>query len=116
MPLYAAGAAPSIQPGQSVLVSASSLGTTLKTQAVAVAPSPGTSDVRLTVTNLSGVTLTVQYAPPGYDADANYQSYSDEVNAVTVGANKAVSFYSNGGFFRLLAASDPGTANIIVSR
>ena len=116
MPLYAAGQAPAIQPGQAILVSSASLGSTLKTQAVAVAPNPGTSDVRLTVTNLSSVTLTVQYAPPGYDADGNYQAYSDEANAVTVAGTKAVSFYANAGFIRLLAASDPGTSNIIISR
>lgn len=113
MGAYVAGTAQAIYPGDSVNLSTAAL-SGLKTIAVAVGPNPDGSLIRLVIDNGSAVALTVQHA--SVDAEANYQAYLDEGTAIAPAANKAVAFGACVGFFRVLAASDPGSTTISVMR
>ena len=112
MAAYLTGNAVALYPGNTQIVSNASL-PLLKTQAVAVA-SLTNGDVYLSVNNLSGVVMTVQYSHD--DVDAHYQAYYDGATAITVAATKAAAFRGAGGFYRLLAASDPGVNIVAISR
>ena len=111
MPAYAAGTAQSIAPGDVISLSTAAL-TGLKTIAVSVLSQPESK--LLIVANESAVALTVQYARK--DVEASYQAYSYLGTAVTVAATTAVSFPAGTGFYRVLAASDPGATTITIAR
>jgi hypothetical protein len=114
MPAYVAGTAKALNPGDSVVLSSASL-PGLKSAAVAVGPSTDApASNLLTINNESAVVLTVQFAQR--DLDADYQAYSYLGTAVTVAANSANTFPAGTGFIRVLAASDPGAANISITR
>jgi len=113
MPAYAAGQAQAITPGDLVTLSSAAL-SGLKTIAVAYGPSGDEASNLLVIANESAVALTVQYARK--DVEASYQAYTYLGTAVTVAANTAVSFPAATGFYRVLAASDPGATTITIAR
>jgi hypothetical protein len=110
MGLYAAGTAPGMYPGDTVVLSNASLGGANATQAVAPCGSIGGNPINLTIVNQSAATLTVQTA--AVDANANYEPLS----GVTVPATSSVSFSTTAPFVRVLPGSDPGTGVITICR
>src|SRR5271165_2376521 len=102
-----------LNPGDTIILSNASLGASLKTAPFYIVMTSSATDIYVTVNNLSSVILTVQFAHA--DADANYQPYYNVATAVTIAANKASNFQAGSGFYRILAASDPGTAVIAVT-
>jgi len=110
MGLYAAGTAPGMYPGDTVVLSNASLGGANATQAVAPCVSIAGAPANLTIVNKSAATLTVQTA--AVDADANYVP----LQGITVPANSAVPFSTTSPFVRVLPASDPGTGVITICR
>ena len=118
MGAYVAGKAVAINTGDVVVLSSAAL-SGLKTQAVAVSPNPDGTSAYLTVNNESAVALNVEYST--VDADARYQLlyYLDSGtagNVLSIAANTAMGFPAGTGFYRILAASDPGATTISIAR
>ena len=118
MGAYVAGKAVAINTGDVVVLSSAAL-SGLKTQAVAVSPNPDGAAAYLVVNNESAVALNVEYAT--VDADARYQVYynlnsATAGNALAIAANTAMGFPAGTGFYRILAASDPGATTISIAR
>ena len=113
MPAYVQGTAPAVYPGDTVILSNAALAG-LKTKAVVMATTAGSEVIDITINNESAQVMTLQYAHA--DAEANYQAFYVGATAATIAANKAATFQVGAGFYRLLAAADPGATLITLSR
>ncbi len=86
---------------------------------VAIGPDPG-GNYRITLTNTSGQTATVQTAPKSATAispaDGAFEPYSDEGTAITVANGTSKSFNCTGPWLRCTFSPAPTTGSLILSR
>lgn len=113
MPAYGTVPVPALYIGDKYVLSSASI-PGLKSQAVYLAANPDGSPIPMTIDNGSATTLTVQYAT--VDADANYVALSINGTAATVAATTAETYQVGPGFYRFLAAADPGATTITLQR